>query len=148
MSPAGKGKANPFFGKKHTEEARRKMSEAATGRVLSEEHKRKIGEASKRRAMTEASRKKLAEYNRTKVVSAETRRKISRAVKRQWESPEGREKFLDSRKKAIQRIKRRLAGVPVKRKKKLEPATINFLARELPSLASLALALVAAYLII
>ena len=101
MSPAGKGKANPFFGKKHTEEARRKMSEAATGRVLSEEHKRKIGEASKRRAMTEASRRRLAEYNRTKVVSTETRQKISLAVKRQWESPEGRQKFLDSRKKAI-----------------------------------------------
>jgi hypothetical protein len=60
MSPAGKGKANPFFGKKHNEEARRKMSLAGKGRVLSEEHKRKIGEASKRRARTEASRRRLA----------------------------------------------------------------------------------------
>ena len=62
VSPARKAETNPFFGKKHTEEARRKMSLAATGRVLTEEHKRKIGEASKRRAMTEASRRRLAEY--------------------------------------------------------------------------------------
>jgi hypothetical protein len=85
MNPARKGEAHHMFGKKHTEEARRKMSVAAIGRVLSDEHKRKIGEASRRRAMTEENRRKLREYNRTKVVSQETRKKISLAVKRQWQ---------------------------------------------------------------
>src|SRR5262249_10154219 len=101
-----KGRRHPMFGKKHTEEARRKMSQAATGRVLTAEQKRKIGEASRLRAMKEENIRKLRDYNRTKVVSEETRKKISLAVKRQWESPEGRQKFLDSRKQAIAETRR------------------------------------------
>lgn len=34
-----------FFGKKHSEETKKKMSEVQKGRILSEEHKRKISEA-------------------------------------------------------------------------------------------------------
>ena len=41
-----KGKEHPFFGKKHTEELKRKLSAARTGTKLSEETKRKISEAS------------------------------------------------------------------------------------------------------
>ena len=37
------GKKNHFWGQKHTEESKRKMSEAHKGKKLSEEHKRKIG---------------------------------------------------------------------------------------------------------
>ena len=36
-------------GKSHSEEAKRKMSEAKKGKIFSEEHKRKISEAAKGR---------------------------------------------------------------------------------------------------
>jgi len=36
------GKNNPFYGKKHKEESKRKMSESHKGKVFSEEHKRKL----------------------------------------------------------------------------------------------------------
>jgi hypothetical protein len=39
------GKDNPFFGKKHTEEARKKMGDPSRGKPQSEEHKRKRAEA-------------------------------------------------------------------------------------------------------
>lgn len=42
-----KGENHPLFGKHHTEESKKKMSEAAKGKTFSEEAKRKIGEANK-----------------------------------------------------------------------------------------------------
>ena len=47
LSEINQGKKHPFFGKHHTEEANLKMSEAAKGRTLSKDTKRKIGEANK-----------------------------------------------------------------------------------------------------
>ena len=41
------------LGRKHSEESKRKRSEALSGRVFSEEHRRKISEAAKRRAQDE-----------------------------------------------------------------------------------------------
>ena len=38
---------HPFYGKHHTEETKRKMSEAKKGKTLSEEHKKKLSEAQK-----------------------------------------------------------------------------------------------------
>ena len=67
-----KGKNNPFFGKHHSDETRKKMSEALKGennplfgKHFSEEHRRKLSEAHRN-------------------ISAETRRKLSEAAKRQW----------------------------------------------------------------
>lgn len=47
MSESNKGEKNPFFGKNHSEEYRKKMSEAKKGKHLSEEHKRKLGDVKK-----------------------------------------------------------------------------------------------------
>ena len=44
-----KGENHPFYGKQHTEETKKKMSEASKGKTKSEEHKRKISEANKGR---------------------------------------------------------------------------------------------------
>ena len=44
ISEAGKGEKNPFFGKKHTVEARRKMSEAKKDNPFYKENCRKLGE--------------------------------------------------------------------------------------------------------
>ena len=58
------GKENPFYGRKHTEESKKKISEAkkgnkgCLGRFMSEETRKKIGEANK--------------WNKTKIVSCYT----------------------------------------------------------------------------
>lgn len=56
------GERNGMFGKHHTEEAKKSMSEKLTGRILSEETRKKIGNA-----------------HRGKVYGEETREKISKA---------------------------------------------------------------------
>ena len=43
----GDGENNPFYGKKHTEEAKNKMREAKKGHLVSEETRKKMGEANK-----------------------------------------------------------------------------------------------------
>jgi DNA-binding NarL/FixJ family response regulator len=45
MSESHRGVKNIMYGKHHTEETKRKISEANKGRRLSEEHKRKISES-------------------------------------------------------------------------------------------------------
>ena len=62
------GKNNPFYGKHHSEETRKKLSESHKGIKLSEETKRKIGEKSKGRRYSE-----------------ETKRKISESLKKYWQ---------------------------------------------------------------
>lgn len=44
ISKAMKGEKNPFYGKKHSEESLKKMSESHSGVKLSEEQKKKIGD--------------------------------------------------------------------------------------------------------
>lgn len=49
---AGYGKANPFFGKRHSEAARMEMSRAHQGKTISDEQKRKFHESHRRRYPT------------------------------------------------------------------------------------------------
>jgi len=77
----------PMRGRKHTEEAKRKLSEAQTGKKrgpTSEETKSKLSEAnkgqvpwSKGRALSAEHRSRLSEAGMGHMVSKETRRKIS-----------------------------------------------------------------------
>lgn len=55
------GKNNPNYGKKFSEEHRRKLSEAHKGNKLSDEAKRKLSEFNKGRTHTLETRKKLSE---------------------------------------------------------------------------------------
>jgi group I intron endonuclease len=96
----GFGENSPFYGKTHSNEARRKMSEAHKGKTLSDETRRKVSENNARhwkgktrslearRKMSEAkqnmssyTRKKISEARKGKTSSAETRRKLSEASK-------------------------------------------------------------------
>ena len=74
ISKAHKGEKNPMFGKKISEEQKKKISEAHKGKHLSEEHKRKLSEAQKGEK----------NHNYGKQLSDETRKKMSEAAKRRF----------------------------------------------------------------
>lgn len=66
---------NKITGWKHTEEAKKKMSDCNKGKKFSDEHKRKIGLAHKGKIVSEETRKKLKDRE----FSAETRENMSNA---------------------------------------------------------------------
>ena len=71
------GEKNPMYGKKHSEETRKKMSEALKGKKhkpFTEEHRKKMSESLKGRTSP----------MKGVTLSEETRRKISEAMKRRW----------------------------------------------------------------
>ena len=53
------GTNNPNYGRKHSEETKKKISEAHKGKKLSEEHRKKLSEAVKGTNNSEESRKKI-----------------------------------------------------------------------------------------
>lgn len=107
-------------GYRHTNEARRKMSEAAKnmseehrrklseslrgiapwskGKHLSEEHCRKLSEAHKGKKLSEEHKRKLSEVKKN--ISEETRRKMSESHKGKKLSDERRRKISEASKKA------------------------------------------------
>jgi hypothetical protein len=82
------------IGQIHTEESRRKMSEARKGKILSEEHKRKISIAHSN--TSEETRKKLSEANIGRHPSEESRRKMSIAQKAKILTEETKRKISES----------------------------------------------------
>ena len=68
-------------GKKRSDEAKKKMSEANKGKHLSEEHKKKISEGNKGKKLSEETKKKISEANKGKQLSEETRKKMSESKK-------------------------------------------------------------------
>ena len=82
MSEANKGKII-------SEETKRKMREAKKGRKLSEEHKRKIGVAIKGNIHTEETKRKMSEASKGIICSEETRKKMSMAAKLSWAKRKG-----------------------------------------------------------
>jgi len=55
------GKDHPLYGRKHTKETIRKMSEIKRGKKFSEEHKKKLSECSKRENLSGETRRKMSE---------------------------------------------------------------------------------------
>jgi hypothetical protein len=87
------GENNPFWGKKHTEETKQKMSKALKGkkrRKTSEETKQKMSEALKGKKHTVETKQKISEtlkgqipWNKGKKHTVETKQKISETLKGQ-----------------------------------------------------------------
>ena len=92
----------PMAGWKHTEEARRKMSETKRGKKLSEEHKRKIGESLMGNqncsgcTHTEETKRNMGEAQKGRKHTEETRRKISAANKGKRRSEETRRRLSEA----------------------------------------------------
>jgi group I intron endonuclease len=72
-----RGENHHMFGKKHTAEAKTKMSSAHTGKVLSEQTKTRIGTAFKGKQHTEESKEKMSAALKGHITSEETKTKIS-----------------------------------------------------------------------
>ena len=68
----------------YSEETKGKLSEAHKGKIFSEEHRGKLSEAGKGRKLSEETRRKISEAKIGKTPTEETKRKISEAVKKHW----------------------------------------------------------------
>lgn len=80
MSEARKGCQT----KPATEEHRRKLSNALTGRTLSEETRRKISEARKGRKCSDEHRQRISESLKGNTLSEEHKQNVSEGVARNW----------------------------------------------------------------
>lgn len=99
MNAGGKvlrGKDNSMYGKKHSEETRKKMSEAHKGKKHSEEEKRKISEGNKGKKLSKEHCKKISEARKGSSISEETRKKLSEQRKGKKKSKEHAKKLVDN----------------------------------------------------
>ena len=96
LSEASKGEKNPFYGRTHSAETLRKISQSKKGKKVSAEHIQKVAEANRGKKRSVESRRKMSEAQRGKTVSTETRRKISEAHKGKTISKESRRKMSEA----------------------------------------------------
>ena len=75
------GKDNPFYGKKHSEETKKKNAEAHKGKKFSEETKKKIAEAKKGTYHSEETKRKISRAQKGRQFSEESKKKMSEAKK-------------------------------------------------------------------
>lgn len=75
------GENHPMWGKKHTEETKKKLRLARKDRVITDETKRKISESNKGKTISEEQKEKLRIINIGKKLSIETKKKISDSKK-------------------------------------------------------------------
>lgn len=103
------GGESGFSGYRHSEEARKKISEATKGKSRSKETRKRMSEANKGKIFSEETRKKIAETTRKNHSDPEYREKMSETVKKKWTDPEYRRKQSEARKgkphKPLPRIK-------------------------------------------
>ena len=78
-----------------SEETRRKKSESGKVKIFSEEHRRKLSEAGKNRVLSEESRKKISEKRKGIKFSVEHRRRLSEAAKGKTMSDEARKRVSE-----------------------------------------------------
>ena len=96
------GKNNPFYGKKHTKEALKKISEAVKGRKHTEEAKKKISEGNKGNTNTlgfkhtKETRKKMSEAKKGVKFTEEHKKNLTLAQMGRTYTPETLKKMSES----------------------------------------------------
>ncbi len=121
LSEKYKGEGNPFYGKKHSEESKRMVSETKKGNSppwnkglktgpqseewvrarskgmmghhVKEETKQKIRKAQKGKSLTEEHKINIGIAGKGRIVSKETKKKLSIATSKQWSDPVMRRKI-------------------------------------------------------
>lgn len=99
------GCLNPFFGRHHTEETKKKISEAGLGRKQSESTKIKRANSNRGKKRSEEFKQHMREvmkgknkghipWNKGKKTDAATRKKISESTKVAMQRPDVRERYL------------------------------------------------------
>jgi hypothetical protein len=91
----------PNTGMKHTEETKKKISEAQKGRKLTEETKRKMSESQKGVRLTEETKKKISEAKKGKKKTDEHRKKLAVAAKGRKHTDETKKKMSEAKKDNI-----------------------------------------------
>ena len=151
------GEKHPMFGKKHSEETKKKLSDSHKGKPspnkgkpMSEEQKKKISESKKN--ISDETRKKMSEShkgkpapNKGKPMSEETKKKLSESHKGQIPPNKGKPHSEESKKKMSESHKGQIPpnkGKPMseEQKKKLSKKVLQFtldgeFVREWPSAA-------------
>lgn len=101
-----KGEKHPMYGTHHSEEHRKKISEANKGRVFSEETRKKIGDAQRGekshmygKHLSLETKRKMSESRKGKTLSEETRQKMSERQKGEKGYWYGKQRSEDTRMK-------------------------------------------------
>lgn len=76
------GESAPFYGKKHTDSAKEKISKAFNGKKISEEHRLKISEALKKRIVSEETKNKISLAKKGKTHSEKSKKHFSEGQQR------------------------------------------------------------------
>lgn len=105
LSEAKMGENNPMFGKKHSEETRRKISESNRGKhSVTEEHRRKLSEANQGSRNHNFGK---PAWNRGIRMSEEQKEKLSKALKGKSQPWNSRPCSEDKRRKISMKLKER-----------------------------------------
>ena len=83
-------------GYKFSDETKKKMSESATGKIMSIESRKKMSKAKKGKNFSKNHKEKISKGNKNKFVSDETKKKMSESAKRKYENIEERIKISKS----------------------------------------------------
>lgn len=79
--PDTKGENHPMYGKKHTEETRKKLSIKRRNRIITDETRKKMSTSHKGKNLSEDHKRKLSESNKGLKRTQETKNKISLSKK-------------------------------------------------------------------
>lgn len=104
ISIANSGENNYWFGRKHSPEFCKRISEVHTGKIVSEETRKKLSDANKGensawwgKEHTEETKEKIRQSRLGKKASEETKRRIGKASKGRKHSEESKKKMSEAR---------------------------------------------------
>ena len=98
LSEINRGELNSFYGKHHSEETKKLLSDSAKGRTHSQESIEKMSKAQKGRIVSAETREKMSKAQKGKIIGDETREKISIGLTGKSVSPDTKIKMSKAHK--------------------------------------------------
>jgi hypothetical protein len=109
---ANVGPIGAFEGKNHTEESKRAIARARTGRKWSDEYKKRMSNRLKGRFVSEETRRKMSESSKGQTFSEESREKMRKAAMGRKHSPETRAKMSATRRAKHEQRNKEASTIP------------------------------------